>query len=72
MSDALHEAAIEAACDLDREYADRHPNVREYVRPALEHEMCLPGYACTYPVLMRVVFIEPGVRARQPVFEVEP
>jgi hypothetical protein len=62
--DALHAAAIEAACDLDRAWFERHPEVRTYVRPALEHEACIPGQPCRSYALMQVCQVEPGLRAR--------
>jgi hypothetical protein len=62
--DREHEAAIEAACDLDRGYAARHPDAMTYVRPALRHELCVPGEACQEHDLVRVLFVAPGLRAR--------
>ena len=62
--DQRHEAAIEAACDLDRGYAARHPDAATYVRPALQHELCIPGEPCRDHALIRVLFVAPGLRAR--------
>ncbi len=62
--DARHEAATEAACDLDRGYAERHPEATTYVRPALDHELCVPGQGCRDHAYVRVLFVAPGVRAR--------
>jgi hypothetical protein len=62
--DVLHAAAIEAACDLDRSFFERHPGAVTYVRPALEHEACLPGGPCRSLERVQVWQIEPGLRAR--------
>ncbi len=62
--DELHDAAIVAACDLDRGYAARHPDAATYVRPALQHELCIPGEPCCDHALIRVLFVAPGLRAR--------
>ena len=62
--DERHGAAMEAACDLDRGYAARHPGATTYVRPALQHELCIPGEACRDHELVRVLFVAPGLRAR--------
>jgi hypothetical protein len=64
--DSVHEAAIEAACDLDRAWFERHPEASSYVRPALEHELCLPGGPCVSYDRMWVWQAAPGVRARFP------
>jgi hypothetical protein len=62
--DAVHEAAIEAACDLDRSWFERHPETTTYVRPALEHEACVPGGPCVHYRRVQVWQVAPGVRAR--------
>ena len=62
--DALHAAAIEAACDLDRGWFERHPDAVTYVRPALDHEASVPSGPCRSLALVQVGQIEPGLRAR--------
>ncbi len=62
--DPIHEAAIEAACDLDRAWFVRHPEASSYVRAALEHELCLPGGPCLRYGRVWVWQAAPGVRAR--------
>lgn len=64
--DPLHAGAVEAACDLDRAYALQHKEARGYVRPALAHELCLPGGSCRIVETVRVFFVAPGSRIRVP------
>jgi hypothetical protein len=67
--DPLHEQAIEAACDLDRAYFDEHPEAEEYIRRAVDHELCGPFPECfDYArTVIRVMSFGPGVRARMPI-----
>ncbi len=64
--DAHHEAAIEAACDLDRAYFAENPDQSRYIRPPIAHEACFTGYGCWDLVgcLIEVFQVVPGVRAR--------
>jgi hypothetical protein len=63
--DETHEAAAEAACDLDRDFARRHPEADSYLRPALLHELCPPGEPCiSWAGSVFVRFVAPGVRLR--------
>ena len=62
--DKVHERAVEVACGFDRRFAEDHPEADWLVRPAVPHELCLPGWACSTATWVRVDFIEPGVRAR--------
>ncbi len=64
--DPIHEAATEAACDLDRDFALRHPDLPGYSRIALDHELCPPGGPCWSPGMVGVVFVAPGSRLRFP------
>ena len=64
--DPLHAAAVDAACDLDRTFFERHPRAATYVRPALAHEACVPGHACRSIEHIAVWQLEPGLRARWP------
>jgi hypothetical protein len=43
----LHGHAIDYACDVDRRWFRLHPEAARYLRPAIEHEHCLPGWPCT-------------------------
>ena len=66
LSDPVHLAATEAACDLDRDRFTHRPELRRYVRPALEHEFC--GYVgCCIPMAHRsvsVIHVGGGLRVR--------
>lgn len=61
-----HGHAIEYACDLDRAYFKDHPGAAEYVRAAVDHEVCVPGGPCLRASRVRVIQVEPGVRLRIP------
>ena len=63
--DPLHVEAVDAAMVLDRGFAERHPEARSYIRPALRHEACVPGEPCRWPESILVIFWAPGVRSRQ-------
>ena len=56
----------EAASEDDRIWFEQHPGAKERIRPAYPHEIALSGGASTK---VRVVQIQPGVRARTPIFE---
>jgi hypothetical protein len=64
--DARHAAAAERACNLDRRFAELHPDVPARVRASIPHELCVPGYRCRSVAEVHVVFFAPGVRARLP------
>ncbi len=63
--DPLHEQAVEAACERDRGYAERHPEAHSYLRPALADESCGPFGPCVSPAGIRVWFLASSVRARE-------
>jgi hypothetical protein len=65
--DPLHEAAVDAACDLDRGYFAEHPSAGCYVRRPLDHEGCLPGERCSdlRGFVVTVTYHGPDVRSRR-------
>jgi hypothetical protein len=62
--DRFHSETVDRACELDREYAERHPEATSYVRPALLHELCLPGQPCRPVDFVHVLLLAPGIRGR--------
>lgn len=42
----LHGHAVDFACDQDRRYFVEHPDATWYSRPAIDHELCVPGRPC--------------------------
>lgn len=68
--DPLHAMAVETACAADRERAEA--GTERHVRLAVEHEFCQPGRPCvTWPMLVVVTSLAPGVRIRQPLAAAE-
>jgi len=64
--DALHLSAVEATCDADRERMAS--GERQFKRRAIAHEFCLPGELCwSWPVLVLVTAVAPGIRTREPI-----
>lgn len=62
-ADKLHATAIDAACSLDRDHFERFPG-SHYVRPMLEHELCIDRCRPAAGRLVLVTWIGPDVRAR--------
>ena len=65
----LHGHAIDFACDQDRRYFRHHPDAVSYQRPAIDHELCIPGSPCVVispgsVIWVSVTQIAPGVRTR--------
>jgi len=63
--DARHEAAIEAACNLDRRHFEEHGG-SQYLRRPVPHEACPPGERCRELAgyLVSVAQLGPGLRTR--------
>lgn len=64
--DAFHLAVMERVAASDRQFKDDHPDADWLIRPAVPHEMCVPGGPCSTPEWVRVFFVQDGLRARQP------
>lgn len=69
--DELHGAAVDQACDIDRAFAEQHPDASYLIRRAIAHELCQPGEPCIETDWVRTFFLSPGVRARQAVSVVD-
>ena len=65
--DRLHEAAIDAASEMDRRWFLAHPSTGWYIRLPIAHEACLPYGRCLPErgYLIRCVELAPGARLRQ-------
>ena len=64
--DQRHEAATEAAQVIDREHEAR--GERTWTRLALDHEICIPGHGCSFPLMVDVIVLAAAVRVRQPLY----
>lgn len=63
--DPWHAAIVDARMALDATRVEELGH--GFVRLAVDHEMCPPGQACvTWPTVVMVVPIAPGVRLRVP------
>ena len=64
--DPLHEAAIDAASEMDRRWFLAHPSNGWYIRLPIAHEACLPYGRCLPATgyLIRCVELAPGARLR--------
>ncbi len=66
--DAIHEAAIERACQIDRQYFAAHPGERRRIREAIPHESCSPVGYCVDGQgdwYIETTLLAEGVRARR-------
>lgn len=65
-ADVMHDLVLDQVTDRDRQWFEEHPSSRWYTRPAVPHEVCLPGMRCVDVAgsLMKVHLIAPGLRMR--------